>query len=49
MSMTKDQILDTVASMSIMEVTELVSAMEKKFGVSANVTVVSGGDRKSVV
>lgn len=47
MSMTKDQILDTVASMSIMEVTELVSAMENKFGVSANVTVVSGGNSNS--
>ena len=47
MSMTKDQILDTVAGMSIMEVTELVSAMENKFGVSANVTVVSGGNSNS--
>ncbi|UDG79193.1 50S ribosomal protein L7/L12 [Candidatus Ecksteinia adelgidicola] len=36
MSITKDQILDAVASMSVMEVVELVSAMEEKFGVSSS-------------
>ncbi|MBK4786000.1 MAG: 50S ribosomal protein L7/L12 [Pantoea sp. Pent] len=35
MSITKDQILEAVAAMSVMEVVELVSAMEEKFGVSA--------------
>ncbi|AKC32315.1 50S ribosomal protein L7/L12 [Candidatus Pantoea carbekii] len=35
MSLTKDQILEAVAAMSVMEVVELVSAMEEKFGVSA--------------
>lgn len=39
MSITKEQIIETVASMSVMEVTELVAAMEEKFGVSiANAT-----------
>ncbi|WWP00919.1 MAG: 50S ribosomal protein L7/L12 [Candidatus Dasytiphilus stammeri] len=37
MSITKEKILEAVASMSVMEITELVSAMEEKFGVSATV------------
>jgi large subunit ribosomal protein L7/L12 len=45
--MTKDQILDTVANMSVMEVVELVSAMEEKFGVSAAVKVESGEASKT--
>ncbi len=36
MSITKDQILEVVAAMSVMDITELVSAMEEKFGVSAS-------------
>lgn len=44
MSVTKDQILEAVASMTVMEVVELVEAMEEKFGVSAAAaTVVAGG------
>ena len=35
MSITKDQIIEAVASMSVMEVVELIEAMEEKFGVSA--------------
>ncbi|AEW44829.1 50S ribosomal protein L12 [Serratia symbiotica str. 'Cinara cedri'] len=35
MSITKDQILEAVAAMSVMDVIELVAAMEEKFGVSA--------------
>lgn len=35
MSITKEQILEAVAAMSVMDVMELVSAMEEKFGVSA--------------
>ncbi|MFC6277442.1 50S ribosomal protein L7/L12 [Psittacicella hinzii] len=41
MSLTKDQILDAIAAMSVMEVVELVSAMEEKFGVSAAVAAVA--------
>lgn len=40
--MTKEEILDAIASMSVMEVVELVSAMEEKFGVSAAAAVVAG-------
>jgi len=39
MSVTKEQILDAIAAMSVMEVVELVSAMEEKFGVSAAAAV----------
>ena len=37
--MTKDQILDAIAAMSVMDVVELVTAMEEKFGVSAAAAV----------
>ncbi|MDX3775367.1 50S ribosomal protein L7/L12 [Chromatiaceae bacterium AAb-1] len=39
MSVTKDQILDAIAAMSVMDVVELVAAMEEKFGVSAAAAV----------
>jgi len=42
MSVTKDQILDAIAEMSVMEVVELVEAMEEKFGVTAAAAVVAG-------
>lgn len=46
MSLSKDEILDAIADMSVMEVVELVDAMEQKFGVTAAaaapVTVVAG-------
>jgi len=35
MAVSKEDILDTIANMSVMEVVELVEAMEEKFGVSA--------------
>ena len=35
MAVSKDEILETIANMSVMEVVELVEAMEEKFGVSA--------------
>jgi large subunit ribosomal protein L7/L12 len=34
-NMTTEEILDAIASMSVMEVSELVKAMEEKFGVTA--------------
>jgi large subunit ribosomal protein L7/L12 len=43
MSITNEQILDAVAEMSVMQVVELISAMEEKFGVSAAAAVVAGG------
>ncbi|MFI0488888.1 MAG: 50S ribosomal protein L7/L12 [Yersinia sp. (in: enterobacteria)] len=34
-TITKDQILEGVAALTVMEIVELISAMEEKFGVSA--------------
>ncbi|HGS4675592.1 TPA: 50S ribosomal protein L7/L12 [Vibrio cholerae] len=42
MSITNEQILDAIAEMSVMQVVELISAMEEKFGVSAAAAVVAG-------
>lgn len=39
MSITKDQIIEGVAALSVMEIVELISAMEEKFGVSAAAAV----------
>ena len=50
MSLSKDDILNAIAEMSVMDVVELVEAMEDKFGVSAAVPVAAapvaagGGD-----
>ena len=35
MSLTKEQILDAIAEMSVMDVVALIEAMEEKFGVTA--------------
>jgi large subunit ribosomal protein L7/L12 len=50
MSITKEQILDAVAEMSVMDVVELVSMMEEKFGVSAAaaVAVAAAGPAEAV-
>ena len=41
MSITKDQIIEAVSAMSVMDVVELISAMEEKFGVSAAAAAVA--------
>ena len=38
-ALTNDQIIDAIASMSVLEASELVKAMEEKFGVTAAVAV----------
>ncbi len=43
MAVSKDDILETIANMSVMDVVELVEAMEKKFGVSAAAVAVAAG------
>ena len=45
MAVTKDEILDAISKMSVMEVVELISDMEKKFNVTAAapVAVAAGG------
>ncbi|SDN36060.1 50S ribosomal protein L7/L12 [Vreelandella arcis] len=42
MALTKDDIINAVADMSVMEVVELIEAMEEKFGVTAAAAVVAG-------
>jgi ribosomal protein L7/L12 len=50
MALSKEEILDAIAEMSVMDVVELVSAMEEKFGVTAAAAVAAapvaaaGGD-----
>jgi large subunit ribosomal protein L7/L12 len=39
MAVAKEEILETIANMTVMEVVELVEAMEEKFGVSAAAAV----------
>ena len=41
-AITQDQILDAIANMTILEASELVKAMEEKFGVTAAVAVAAG-------
>jgi large subunit ribosomal protein L7/L12 len=39
MALSKEEVLEAIAAMSVMDVVELVSAMEEKFGVSAAAAV----------
>ena len=39
MALSKDDILNAIADMSVMDIVELISAMEEKFGVSAAAAV----------
>ena len=41
-TLTNDLILDAIASMTVLEASELVKAMEEKFGVTAAVAVAAG-------
>ena len=43
MSISKDDILNAIAEMSVMDVVELIEAMEEKFGVSAAAAAVATG------
>lgn len=55
MSLSKEEILEGIAELSVMDVVELVSAMEEKFGVSAAAAVAvaapaaAGGDAAAAV
>jgi large subunit ribosomal protein L7/L12 len=53
MAVSKDEILEAIAEMSVMEVVELISDMEEKFGVSATAAVaaapVAGGGEEATV
>ena len=53
MAISKDDILEAIAEMSVMEVVELISDMEEKFGVSAAAAVAAapaaGGGEEAAV
>ncbi len=42
MAVSKDEILETISKMTVMEVVDLISAMEEKFGVTAAAAVMAG-------
>jgi len=53
MAVSKEDILETISNMSVMDVVDLISAMEEKFGVSAAAPVAvaagpAGGDAAAV-
>ena len=43
MAISKEEVLEYIGNLSVMELSELVKAFEEKFGVSAAPTVVAGG------
>ena len=53
MAVSQEEILETISNMSVMEVVDLISAMEEKFGVSAAAAVaaapVAGGGEAAAV
>lgn len=49
MSITKEQILEAVSEMSVMNVVELITAMEEKFGVSASMSMNSNNNHEKDV
>ena len=43
MAVSKEDILETISEMSVMDVVDLIEAMEEKFGVSAAVPIAAAG------
>lgn len=43
MAVAKEEILETIANMTVLEIVDLISAMEEKFGVSAAAVAVAAG------
>lgn len=48
MSLTKEKILDAVSEMSVMDIVELISMMEKKFGITVNSLVSASKSTESL-
>ena len=49
MALSKDEILNAVAELSVLELVELISAFEEKFGVSAAAVAVAAGPAAAAV
>jgi len=43
MAISKDELIEAIGNMTVLEISELVKAMEEKFGVSAAAPVMMGG------
>ena len=43
MALSKEEILDAISEMSVMDIVDLISAMEEKFGVTAAAPAADGG------
>lgn len=49
MSLTKEEILNTISEMSVMDIMQLISMIEKKFGVSADALSVSSSSKSVTI
>ena len=49
MAVSKQEMLDTIANMTVLEIVDLISSMEQKFGVSAAVAVAAAGPAAAAV
>jgi large subunit ribosomal protein L7/L12 len=47
-ALTKDEILEAIASMSVLEASQLAKDMEKKFGVTATATIMAAGSEQNI-
>lgn len=47
MAITKEQIIEAISTMSVMEIVDLVSSMEKKFGVSSVPNISQNNNQKT--
>ena len=47
MAITKEDVLEFISNLSVLELSELVKEFEEKFGVSAALVMVAGGQRQA--
>ena len=47
MALSKEEILEAISEMSVMDIVDLIAAMEEKFGVSATVAAASASSTTS--
>jgi len=49
MALSKEEILDAIAEMSVIDIVDLIEAMEEKFGVSAAAPVAAAAPQQQLV
>jgi large subunit ribosomal protein L7/L12 len=47
-ALTKDEILEAIASLSVLEASQLVKDMEKKFGITATAPIMAAGSEQNI-